>query len=93
MSYGKDDCGSYISVIGKLRNDTDIAWENVYFEARFYDTNNKLIDTISDNNHDLVVLPNADGAFRVRGRADKPEQSYHRFDLIIKKAREAHKWL
>jgi len=74
--YSEQKEGFYVSCIGTLRNNSDVAWENLHFEVRFFDSAGKLIDTLSDYYYSLVVRPHAEGAFRVHGRADKPADKY-----------------
>lgn len=88
FSYSIKECGARITVIGTIRNNGGVAWKDFNFEAQFYDKNNVLIDTVSDQNYKLVLLPNDESTFKVTGAADKPETSYHHHKVIIKDARE-----
>ena len=81
------ECGARITIIGTISNNSEIAWEDFNFEAQFYNENNELIDTVSDQNYDLLVLQNDESTFKVTGTADKPENSYHHHKIIIKDAR------
>lgn len=88
LNYSIKECGARISIIGTITNNSDTIWKDVHFEAQFYDKDNKLIDTFSDNNYDLVLLNNDKSAFKITGSADKPESSYVHHKIIIKSARE-----
>ena len=88
VSYSIKECGARITVIGTIINKSGVAWKDFNFEAQFYDKNNVLIDTVSDQNYKLVVLPNDESTFKVTGAADKPESSYHHHKVIIKDASE-----
>jgi hypothetical protein len=91
MHYSTEEEGNYVSIIGTIQNVGDIDWEDPHFEVRFFDSSGKLIDTISSVDYGLVLLSDEESTFRIRARADKPEQSYHRFDAFIRRAREM-KW-
>jgi hypothetical protein len=91
MHYSTDEQGSHVSIIGTIQNMGDINWEDPHFEVRFFDSSGKLIDTVSSVDYGLVLLSAEESAFRIRATADKPEESYHRFDLVIRRAREM-KW-
>ena len=84
--------GPYISVIGRIRNNTSITWEDPHFEAEFFNAAGALIDTISDNNYSLVIPPHSDVAFRVRGAADKPEEQYVTHKVILEWADDARRF-
>ena len=89
ISYSAKSCGASITVIGTILNKGETAWKDVNFEAQFFNEENVLIDTVSDQNRDLILLPNEESTFKVTGSADKLEQSYHHHKIIIKNAREA----
>ena len=90
MDYVVRECGGFISILGTITNNSPVAWENIYFEARFYNSNNELIDSISDNDYNLVALANSDSTFVIDGKAHKSKNEYDHYDLIIKKARESN---
>jgi hypothetical protein len=92
LNYGSDSCGSFISVIGRIKNNSDVTWEHIHFEVQFYNSDKKLIDTISDSNYDLVVLPHSESAFKARGKADNNKDAYQNYKILIKKAKESEKW-
>jgi len=87
VDFTENGCGARISVIGTISNNSEIAWEDFNFEVQFYNEDNKLIDTVSDQNYDLLILPNDESTFKISGTADKPEKSYHHHKIIIKDAR------
>ncbi|HDL00943.1 MAG TPA: hypothetical protein ENH23_01755 [candidate division Zixibacteria bacterium] len=90
MNYTTKECGGYISILGTITNNSSITWENFYFEARFYNADNILIDSLSDNDYNLVVLPGSNSTFKIGGNTDKLEEEYDHFEIILKKAREAN---
>ena len=88
ISFLEKGCGTRVTVIGTMINNSTEAWKDFNFEAQFFNENNELIDTVSDQNRDLVLLPNSESAFKITGSSDKPESSYHHHKVIIKDARE-----
>jgi len=83
-----NDCGARVSVIGTIYNDSEITWKDVYFEVQFYNDKNELIDTISDNRYDLLLLAKDKTTFKITGSADKEQSLYNHHKIIIKSARE-----
>jgi hypothetical protein len=71
----KGDC-SYITCIGHLRNNSDVAWEDIRFEVQYFNYTGELIDTISDRDFSLVLSPHAEASFRVRGKAARNSDQY-----------------
>ena len=92
LHYSTKECDSYISVLGKIKNESDVSWEDFYFEIQFYDEKNNLIDTISKYDRNLILLQNSESTFRVRDSADKSEEEYVSHKIIIKQASEADDW-
>lgn len=88
FNYAVKDCGAQISVIGTIQNDSETTWKDVYFEAQFFNDKNELIDTISENEYDLVLLSKESTSFKITGAADKDQSSYDHHKIIVKSARE-----
>lgn len=88
FNYSIKDCGASISVIGTINSDSDKTWKDVYFEVRFFNKKNELIDSISENKYDLIILPKDKTTFKISGAADKQQSSYDHHKVIIKTARE-----
>ena len=88
FNYAIKDCGARISVIGSIHNDSEITWKDVYFEVQFFNDKNELIDTISENRYDLILLPKDKTTFKLTGAADKEKSLYDHHKIIIKSARE-----
>ena len=88
FNYAVKDCGARISIIGSIQNDSEITWKDIYFEVQFFNDKNELIDTISENEYDLLLLPTESTSFKITGAADKEKSSYDHHKIIIKSARE-----
>lgn len=89
VHYGIEKDVPYVSCIGTIRNNTDTAWEDLHFQVRFFDSAGQLIDTLSDSEYSLVARPHSEGAFRVRGRADKPADQYVTHKVEVTWAKDA----
>jgi len=88
FNYSTKECGTRISVIGTISNDSDKIWKDIYFEVQFFNNNGELIDTISENEYDLVLLAKDTTTFKITGLADKEKSAYDHHKIIIKSARE-----
>jgi len=88
LNFGTDNSGDFISVVGRIRNDTDLKWDDVYIEVRFFDQDNKTIDVISTSAWGLTLTPNSKTAFKARGRADRKREDYKEYEITIKSARK-----
>ena len=87
VDFTEKSCGTRISVIGTIRNNSEIPWENFNFEVQYYNEANELIDSVSDQNYDLLILPNDESTFKVTGTAASSKDSYHHHKIIIKDAK------
>ncbi len=88
ISFSEKPCGSRVTILGTIVNNSDITWKDFYFEAQFYNKENELIDTLSDKIYDLILLKNDKTTFKITGSADKDEALYDHHLVIIKTARE-----
>lgn len=92
IHYGKEDSTSHISVIGTIKNDSDKKWKRVSIEVQYFDQSGAMIDTQTDNNYDLVLLPRSEHAFRLRENADKAESAYHSHKVFVRDAESGDRW-
>jgi hypothetical protein len=90
--YGKDDCGSFIAILGKLKNQTDKTWSDVHFEVKFYNDKNELVDTLNSELYSIVIAPQKESSFRIREKAAALEGQYKRHEIKITKAQEDFKF-
>jgi hypothetical protein len=84
-----DKYGSTVSVIGKIKNDSDVAWKDLYIEAQYFDANGVMVDTQGSEQYGLVVPAHGEVAFRVRGSADRAENEYASHKVYVRSARDA----
>lgn len=89
ISFKEESCGSSVTVLGEIINNSETVWKDIYFEAQFYNKDNELIDSISDKTYDLVLPVNVKSTFKISGNADKEESVYDHYIVVIKSARES----
>lgn len=85
----------YVTVVGTLTNRSSIAWKNVGVEAQFLDKSGKLIDAITvdaDYYRGVAVLPHGTAAFKIEGKAARPESDYLTYKASVKWAKDADAW-
>ena len=87
VNYSKVEGYGYISCIGKIQNKSNVKYDELVFEVQFFNSNNELIDTITEYNYDLVVPADDEIAFRVKGGADKDKSEYQNHQVKITSAR------
>lgn len=82
------DCKKKINTvtIGLIENSSQYGWENFQIEVRFFNTEGKLIDSVSDSIYGLAVQPNSEVSFRVFERAAKPQEEYSSHKVYINDA-------
>ncbi len=92
IHYAKEGDNNFVSTIGVIKNNSDKKWKELRFEVQYFNQSGALIDTQSDSDYSLVLLPNTEHAFRVRESADKPEAEYASHKVFIRGARDADNW-
>jgi hypothetical protein len=89
------DCDSnmnmYVTVVGTLTNHSDVAWKDVGVEARFLDKSGRQFDAITvnaDEYHGVTILPHGEAAFKIEGRAARPESDYSTYKATVRWAKD-----
>lgn len=82
--------GRTVTVIGTIRNDTDIPWEHPSMEAQFYDKTGKLIDVVESFYSGMTLLPHQEQAFRISGNASRALSEYATHQVLIRHASDAY---
>jgi uncharacterized protein (UPF0212 family) len=81
----------YVTVVGTLTNHSDIAWKDVGVEAQFLDKSGKQFDAITvnaDGYRGVTVLPHGEAAFKIEGKAARPESDYGAYKVIVRWAKD-----
>ena len=89
MLFGEDEGGRIVSVVGTVRNNTQVAWEDVQVEVQFFDGVGRLIDAGLDDSLGGAVLPGSENAFKVVVVPNIPSDRYASHKVFIRYAEEA----
>jgi hypothetical protein len=88
MTFLKERERDHFAVVGTIRNNSDVTWQDPYVEARFLNSKDELIDTYSSQLRDVIIRPRADAAFRLTGYTARPSAEYSKVVLSITSAKE-----
>jgi len=83
MEFGQSPEGPVVLVVGMMKNDSDIPWEDVAVVAQFYDPQGRRIDVSYDRQYLACILPHGEMAFKLRAHADLPRESYARYEVSV----------
>lgn len=92
MHYSQESGKGTVSVIGNIKNSSPVIWNHVAIEVQCFNAQGQLIDTSSDQDPNLNLVPRTEQAFRVRFDADKPASEYVSFKAYIREAEDAHRF-
>jgi hypothetical protein len=83
-------CGGnhFIGVVGRLRNSGGVSGKAPHFEASFYNADGELVDSVADHSYSLIIAPQDEATFRVRGAAQRPEAEYDSYKVRITAIRQ-----
>jgi hypothetical protein len=85
----------YVTVVGTLTNHGSLTWKDVGVEAQFFDESGELIDVTTvnaDSYRGVALLPHSEAAFKVEGRAARPETNYASHKTFVRWAKDAAAW-
>jgi len=88
MHFSQSEKGSFVSVVGRLKNNTNIPWKYPCIQAQFFNSSGDLVDSVSDNGYGLIIPPHSEASFRVRGEADKGKDQYIKHKVVLLWAEE-----
>ena len=83
------------TVVGTLTNRSNVGWKDVGVEAQFFDKAGKEIDAITvkaDDYRAVVILPHGEVAFKIEGRAARPEADYDNYKVSVRWAKDVDAW-
>ena len=84
-----------LTVVGTLTNRGDFGWKDVTVEAQFTDKSGKLFDAITANANDfrgVTILPHGEAAFKIEGKAARPESDYDTYKVYARWAKDVDAW-
>ncbi|KPK64622.1 MAG: hypothetical protein AMK73_04595 [Planctomycetes bacterium SM23_32] len=84
--------GPIVYVVGRMKNESDVAWERVGFQATFCDAGGRLIDAATEGDFPGMVLPHAEVAFKVSGSKHLPMSRYADHKVSVVEAEQARLW-
>ena len=82
-NYDQQDQYRSVSVVGYLKNLSSSYIEGIVVEAQFYDSNGKLIDSVTQELYSMVLPPNDSTAFVVRTQAQSAASEYATFKTRV----------
>ncbi|NOQ76787.1 MAG: hypothetical protein GQ475_03135, partial [Methylococcaceae bacterium] len=88
----KDSCKTCVTTLGKIKNISTQAYGNIHFQVSYYNSDGIVIDVVNDEDNDLVVGPNTEGAFRVKASSAAEASEYSRAEVKVTKAKPDTGW-
>jgi hypothetical protein len=89
LKFGHTARGPTVVVMGKMTNNSSLSWKDVNLEVRFYDNDNKLVDTDQKNKYSFVVPANDVSTFKVSIPREFPEEQYASCKVRILSGRDS----
>jgi len=90
MSWKQFDSGFRIVLTGVVTNESNIPWEDLQFECRFFDTNGTIID-VGNTYGRTTAQPHDDAAFRLLVSPARDTNVYSSYRLTIIDARNGRR--
>lgn len=84
--------GRYAVLSGTIRNDSDVAWDDVQIEVQYLNKAGKMIDVTVDSPHEIEVAPHAEQKFEVRSEALHPDADYASHKVMIRFAQNRERF-
>jgi hypothetical protein len=88
MNWVQTKDGRRIYLVGIITNQSQVAWRDVEFQCRFFDTNGVMVDASSARGW-LTIRPNDDSAFRATVTPGRSTNDYDSYKLSVSTARNS----
>jgi len=92
MLFGDTKDGPVVFVVGRLKNNSDIGWDDIELQAQFFDESHALVNVEAESHYGRHIMPRGESAFKVRGPADLPRERYARYAVMVTGAVDARRW-
>jgi hypothetical protein len=95
MSHRVSGSNLMVTVVGTLTNRSIIGWKDVGIEVQFLDKSGKLIDAFTvnaDSYRGVSILPHGEAAFKIEGKATRPESYYNNYRTLVRWAKDVDAW-
>ncbi len=90
IEFGSNSCGETVTIIGNLKNKSDIEWSSPEFEIKYYDKDNNFTDTEQVDKHSFNIPANETLPFKLSMRKEFDGSKYIGYDVRIINARAEH---
>lgn len=85
--FGENSCGETVTIIGKIKNPTAIAWKDITYEIIFYDAEKNVSDTNQKNAYSFILPANEEVPFKVSMKKEFDTDKYQDYEIRIVSAR------
>ncbi|GLX77303.1 hypothetical protein tinsulaeT_06430 [Thalassotalea insulae] len=76
----------YVACLGEVKNVSGYQFKGIQYQVEFFDDNNQLIDSFAVSDDDIVLKPDSNTTFRVRGVAHQQLSAYTVCQVTISEA-------
>jgi len=89
ISFNDREKGRAILVIGRLRNESNLSWEDLHLQATFFDTEGNLIDVEQNFLYSYTLPANDECLFKVSMLQEWPDERYASHEIKVVSAKES----
>ena len=85
--------GATVGVIGTIRNNSVVPWEDIRFHVDFFDSNGKRVDVAQKEQYQFYLAPKEAASFKISFSREYPESNYVKHSIRVATAKDARtKW-
>ena len=89
LAFGCLGTNATVAVIGQIRNQSPVPWEDIYLHATFTDATGKTIDVAQRQEYAFYLPPNESLPFKLSFRREFPESNYVNHTVRVVGAKDA----
>lgn len=85
---GSEQNSPTVAILGKIKNESNVPWEDIKLEAQFFDKDENLIDTTQQEKYSFMVPAQDESSFKLSFKREFPQEKYVSFKVRIISAKD-----
>jgi hypothetical protein len=89
IAFGETKSGATIAVLGEIRNDSPVPWNDINLHAHFKDPSGRTIDVATEDKYSFHLPAHSTSQFKLSFRREFPETNYAQHTVRVLFAKDS----
>ncbi|MCI0745579.1 MAG: hypothetical protein L0Y58_09260 [Verrucomicrobia subdivision 3 bacterium] len=88
-AFGETKSGGTAGVVGMIKNNSPVPWEDIRFHVEFFDTAGRRVDVAQKEQYQFYLPPHGALSFKVSFGREYPQTNYVKHSIQVATAKDA----